>query len=208
MSTERRLIVNADDFGVTAGVSRGILDAVRHGVVRSTTAMVNLPGEAALDAEAGSLAALGIGLHLNLTWGRPVAPADREAMYREAWAFGRTLQVGDEQWPPDVDAFERWWSTQLERLSVDAQVRDYMHAVLDARHAPWYLRPAMPLQRLVTRGLLPPRLRELFGFAWSERDERRWQRFRRWAPRLYWSVPRALRQWPAAYYLGRLRQGV
>lgn len=145
-------------------------------------------------------------LDVHALFAGPVAPADREAMYREAWAFGRTLQVGDEQWPPDVDAFERWWSTQLERLSVDAQVRDYMHAVLDARHAPWYLRPAMPLQRLVTRGLLPPRLRELFGSAWSERDERRWQRFRRWAPRLYWATPRALRHWPAAYYLGQLRK--
>jgi predicted glycoside hydrolase/deacetylase ChbG (UPF0249 family) len=77
VSTERGLIVNADDFGVTAGVSRGILDAVRHGIVRSTTAMVNLPGEADLDADAASLRGLGIGLHLNLTWGRPVAPADR-----------------------------------------------------------------------------------------------------------------------------------
>lgn len=75
----RGLIVNADDFGVTAGVSRGILDAVRHGIVRSTTAMVNLPGEADLDADAASLRGLGIGLHLNLTWGRPVAPADRVA---------------------------------------------------------------------------------------------------------------------------------
>lgn len=71
-------------------------------------------------------------------------------------------------------------------------------------HAPWYLRPAMPLQRFVTRGLLPRRLRGLFGMPWTARDERRWQRFRRWAPRLYWRLPRVLRHWPAKYSLARL----
>ena len=35
------LIVNADDFGLTAGVSRGILEAHRSGIVTSTTLLVN-----------------------------------------------------------------------------------------------------------------------------------------------------------------------
>lgn len=60
-----------------------------------------------------------------------------------------------------VSAFDKWWDAQMARLSVDRQVRDYMHAVLDGGHAHWYLRPAMPLQRFVTRGLLPPPLREM-----------------------------------------------
>jgi uncharacterized protein (DUF2236 family) len=136
----------------------------------------------------------------------PVAPEHRGSMYREAWAFGRTLQVDDAQWPPDVEAFDRWWQARLEELSVEPRVRAYMHAVLDGGNAPWYLRPAMPLQRFVTRGLLPPRLRELFGFDWSERDQRRWRQFQRWAPRLYWAAPRVLRHWPARYYLGQLRK--
>ena len=37
----RRLIVNADDFGLTAGVSRGILEAHRRGIVTSTTLIAN-----------------------------------------------------------------------------------------------------------------------------------------------------------------------
>lgn len=134
----------------------------------------------------------------------PVPEADRERLYREARRFGSTLQVDDGQWPADVDAFDRWWDAQVERLSVDDQVRAYMHAVLDGRHAPWYLRPAMPLQRFATRGLLPPRLRSLFAMDWSARDARRWERFTRWAPRLYWKIPRVLRHWPAKYYLRQI----
>ena len=39
----RTLIVNADDFGLTPGVSRGILDAGATGIVTSTTVLVNRP---------------------------------------------------------------------------------------------------------------------------------------------------------------------
>ena len=71
----RRLIVNADDFGLTAGVSRGILEAHRRGIVTSTTLIANprLDG-AMLDGLKASR--LGVGLHLNLTLGEPVSPAE------------------------------------------------------------------------------------------------------------------------------------
>ena len=65
----RQLIINADDFGFTKSISEGILQAIAHGVVTSTSVMANMP--AALDT-VGSLRSLGcrsIGVHLNLTSG-------------------------------------------------------------------------------------------------------------------------------------------
>ena len=70
----RRLIVNADDFGLTPGVSAGILAAHRHGIVTSTTVLVT----ADVDRETARAAArsgLGVGLHVNLTLGRPLTGA-------------------------------------------------------------------------------------------------------------------------------------
>ena len=70
----RRLIVNADDFGLTSGVSAGILAAHRHGIVSSTTVLAT----AAIDAESVSAlrdCGLGVGLHVNLTLGRPLSGA-------------------------------------------------------------------------------------------------------------------------------------
>ena len=67
----RRLIVNADDFGLTPGVSEGILAAHRHGIVTSTTVLVNSRIESDHVARARD-AALGTGLHVNLTLGRPL----------------------------------------------------------------------------------------------------------------------------------------
>jgi predicted glycoside hydrolase/deacetylase ChbG (UPF0249 family) len=72
----RQLIVNADDYGRTAAVSRGILEAYRAGIVTSTTAMINQPGiEDQLD-QALAQPGLGVGQHLVFTAGRPVLPAN------------------------------------------------------------------------------------------------------------------------------------
>ena len=38
------LVVNADDFGVCAGVNRGIVEAHRRGIVSSASLMVEMPG--------------------------------------------------------------------------------------------------------------------------------------------------------------------
>jgi chitin disaccharide deacetylase len=72
----RRLIVNADDFGLTAAVSRGILEAHRHGIVSSTTLLVNRALDPALLAELRA-SGLGVGLHMNLTLGAPLARPER-----------------------------------------------------------------------------------------------------------------------------------
>lgn len=58
-----RLILNADDFGYDPAVSRGIAEAMRQGVVSSTTMIVNSPWSEEAAAQAEGLA---IGLHLNL----------------------------------------------------------------------------------------------------------------------------------------------
>lgn len=71
---ENLLIVNADDFGLSKGQNYGIVEACRHGVVTSTTAMVN--GEACAHAAALSreLPMLGVGMHFVLTLGTPLTP--------------------------------------------------------------------------------------------------------------------------------------
>ncbi|MEJ2211189.1 MAG: ChbG/HpnK family deacetylase, partial [Anaerolineae bacterium] len=73
----RQLIVNADDYGRTPGVSRGILEAHRAGIVTSTSVMINQPGIEAQLAEALAQPGLGVGQHLVFTAGRPVLPAAR-----------------------------------------------------------------------------------------------------------------------------------
>jgi predicted glycoside hydrolase/deacetylase ChbG (UPF0249 family) len=59
----RRLIVNADDFGLTEGVNRGIIDAHVGGIVTSTSLMVETGGAEQAAALAREHPALSVGLH-------------------------------------------------------------------------------------------------------------------------------------------------
>lgn len=74
MPTLAMLVINADDLGLAPGVNRGILEAHAAGTLSSASMMVNTPAfgdAAALVREQAP--ALGIGLHLNLIAGRPLA---------------------------------------------------------------------------------------------------------------------------------------
>ncbi len=76
----KRLIVNADDYGDTPGISRGILEAHHKGVVTSTSVMIGSPGAPmAVQDAMKSAPDLGLGLHLTLsgTGKRPILPAER-----------------------------------------------------------------------------------------------------------------------------------
>jgi hopanoid biosynthesis associated protein HpnK len=68
----RRLIINADDFGLTAGVNRAIVEAHEHGVVTSATLMANGPAFADAIALARSRPGLGVGCHVLLVDGAPL----------------------------------------------------------------------------------------------------------------------------------------
>jgi len=113
----RYLIVNADDYNTDPERNRGILDAIRNGIVTSVTMLANLP----LDPE--SLPALqaalegGIGVHLNLTRGRPLTTgaktlANEEGAFfskRHAWARALLGRY-------DLTEVEAEFSAQVERM--------------------------------------------------------------------------------------------
>ena len=69
-----RLIVNADDFGLTPGVNRGIIEAHRKGIVTSSTMMANGAAFEEAVALARENPRLGIGCHLVAIGGKPVLP--------------------------------------------------------------------------------------------------------------------------------------
>ncbi|HLY26998.1 MAG TPA: ChbG/HpnK family deacetylase, partial [Aggregatilineales bacterium] len=67
------LIVNADDFGLTEGTNRAIVEAFQQGIVTSTSLLANgYAFDHAIELAEG-LPDLGIGVHLTLTEGPSVA---------------------------------------------------------------------------------------------------------------------------------------
>jgi len=69
-----RLIVNADDFGLTSGVNRAIIELHQAGVVTSTSLMARAGATEEAVEHARSNPTLGIGCHLVFVDGEPVLP--------------------------------------------------------------------------------------------------------------------------------------
>jgi len=138
-----RLIVNADDYGLTPGVSRGILEAHHKGVVHSTSVMISSPGVAAALREAINTApGLGLGLHFTLsgTGSRPILPPEQvQSLVQEDGTF-----YPFEEWLTHYEQFSpaelsRELTAQCECL-VDLAGKPPDH--LDAHHHVIYRHPA------------------------------------------------------------------
>ncbi len=122
MDTERYLIVNADDFGRSPGVNRGIIETHERGIVTSASLMVHWPAAAEAAAYSREHPNLSLGLHFDLgEWAYrdgnwvtmyEVAPADdvtavADEAARQLAAFRRL--VGRE--PTHIDSHQhvhRW----------------------------------------------------------------------------------------------------
>ncbi len=136
----KRLIVNADDFGRSPGVNRGILEAHLRGIVTSTTVMVNYPAAApGLERALTEAPDLGIGLHITLTSGRPVsAPETVRSLLTDGGEF---IHIG--AWPAQMSHFEpdhlqREIAAQVDRfLALTGRPPDH----LDSHHHAAYLHP-------------------------------------------------------------------
>jgi predicted glycoside hydrolase/deacetylase ChbG (UPF0249 family) len=136
----KQLIVNADDFGVSAGVNRGILHTHQHGIVTSTTVMINFPDAApGLEQARATAPDLGIGLHFNLTAGRPVSPPETVPSLLDK--NGQFYNIVE--WPAcltsfDADHVRREMAAQVSRfIELAGKPPDH----LDAHHHATYLHP-------------------------------------------------------------------
>ncbi len=136
----KQLIVNADDFGRSPGINRGILEAHLRGIVTSTTVMVNYPAAApGLERALAEAPDLGIGLHVTLTAGCPVsAPETVRSLLADGGEF-----VHISTWPAQMNRFEpdhlqREIAAQVDRfLSLAGRPPDH----LDSHHHAAYLHP-------------------------------------------------------------------
>jgi len=108
----KRLIINADDFGYTRGVVDGIADAYRQGIVTATTVLINSPHLDYALEKLKSLPAIDIGLHLNITWGKPISPPEKvKTLIGENGNFIRRTKFDD----VDPDEVEFEWRAQVQK---------------------------------------------------------------------------------------------
>ncbi len=73
----KRIIINADDFGLSKGINSGIIKAYQEGILTSASLIVNMPGfEDAVKLAKENLG-LGVGIHINIIRGKPILHFDK-----------------------------------------------------------------------------------------------------------------------------------
>ena len=108
----KQLIINADDCNLTAGVTRGILLAHDRGIVTSTTLMMNLPLAEKTVKELKKRKTLGLGVHLNVTFGKPLTkPSQISSLLKSGGIFRRPDDY--QKNPPQVKDMIREYDAQV-----------------------------------------------------------------------------------------------
>jgi len=85
-----KLIVNADDFGLTEGINRGIIDGFKDGIITSASLIPTMPAFQHAVGLATENPDLDIGIHLSLTVGKPCSKNDRLSPIVEGEEFIRS----------------------------------------------------------------------------------------------------------------------
>src|SRR3954470_14111918 len=124
----------------------------------------------------------------------PQTEAQRAAFYRRCARLGTTLQVPEEMWPADREAFAEYWWPAVREIEMDDVSRGYLRDLANVRFLyPWVRRLTARPNRLLTVGFLPQEFRDELAEPWSERDQRRFERFLRTALWLDRRLPAAIR---------------
>jgi hopanoid biosynthesis associated protein HpnK len=145
----RRLIVNADDFGLTAGVNRAIVAGHRSGLITSATIMANARAFEEAAALAKAAPSLKTGCHVVLIDGVPIAenlptltngtPCFRSSLKQFAMAAVRGQIAADE--------IQREAEAQMRRIQAAGLTLTHVDSHKHTHMFPHVLRPVMRAAR-------------------------------------------------------------
>ncbi|MCT7658519.1 oxygenase MpaB family protein [Mycobacterium deserti] len=121
------------------------------------------------------------------TFVKRLSREEKEQIYLESKTWYRRYGVSDRPMPADFDEFERYWDRMMDEIVVAHPTAKYgVGYVTKGFPCPkgvpqwaWRLVAPLfnPLAAFLTTGGLPPRARTLLNLPWTERQERRYQRF-------------------------------
>jgi uncharacterized protein (DUF2236 family) len=97
---------------------------------------------------------------------------ERRRYYNDSKKLGLLLGVPEAMLPATLAAFQEYVTMTVasDAIAVGPAAASLARAILYP--PPWYLKPAAPLNVLVTAGLLPPKLRRQYGLHWSAKREK------------------------------------
>ncbi len=131
----KRLVVTGDDFGLSSGVVAGVGAAHNDGILTSASLMVNAPAAGEAFRLAVQRPSLAVGLHLVLTFGRPVGPAKAVARLLKADGTFHRLEAGAHRSIPpegvknEIEAQVHLFTRQMGRFPSHLDGHHHVHVL-------------------------------------------------------------------------------
>jgi hopanoid biosynthesis associated protein HpnK len=147
----RRLIINADDFGLTSGVNRAIVEGNQHGTITSATLMATGGAFAEAVDLAQTTPSLGVGCHVVLVDGVPILDASQissligrnspgPAKFRQGWGGLARAALSGRLAPLDIEAEA---AAQIRKVQSAGVVVSHIDTHKHAHMFPAVLRPLL-----------------------------------------------------------------
>lgn len=132
--------------------------------------------------------------------------AEQDEVFLRAGArWATTLQVPQEMWHQDMEAFWEYWAAGLQRAQFDDVTAPYLRALLNFKFLARPLRPLVRPLVWANIGFLPEEIRDGLGVGWSARDQRAHDRFLRLLGVVSRPLPAVLRMAPAMSMLWNIQ---
>ena len=122
----RKLIITADDYGMCDAVNEAIEQCLAAGTVRATCLMVNMPACDAAASLRSKFPHSSIGIHWNVTQGRPLLPASQVP----------TLVNADGSFQPASVLRRRWLTGKVKLAEIKAELRAQYHRSYELARVP------------------------------------------------------------------------
>jgi len=149
-----KLIVNADDFGLSRGVNYAIADAHELGIVTSTTMLTNMPDAGHAFKIMSNYPHLRVGTHLTLSCGKPIG-SGYQTLTNENGYFKLTNQYLEvDKNELNLDEVEQEWRLQIQEF----YKRGLEPSHIDSHHHIHTWEPLIPvIEKLSNEFTLPCR---------------------------------------------------
>lgn len=129
-----KVIINGDDYGLTLGVSKGIIEAIKDGMMTDTTAMANMPAFEESIKYAMDNGIKEMGVHLTLTCGKPLT--NSPSLVDETGNMSKKIY---ENGTYDIDEVEKELREQIKKFISTGMKLNH----IDGHHHMFALVPAV-----------------------------------------------------------------
>jgi uncharacterized protein (DUF2236 family) len=127
---------------------------------------------------------------------RPLAAAEREALWQDYRRFGELFGMPGDAAPASYPEFAGWFAAKLASPDLHATPHALAFAPVVAfdHPVPRAARLNLAAGNLIIKGTLPPRVREIFGIRWGTRQERAFRALAASQRRARHFMPHAMRR--------------